>query len=614
MNRRIKSKYINSFDIETLEVNFSFYPICLCIYFRNKYYSFFGDSCIFDFFKFINTNLYYNIRYIFYIHNINFDGLLLIEYFLKNNIDFDMFAIKTNIYFIRYNIGNLSIEWRCSYKLLPSSLNNIGINMLNIYKLPYPYNVLNKKINNMPNILRIYNFNSEYEYNRYILINFSNSFNFKNYTIRYCIRDVKITQLFVKKYWEVLKIFNIKPNSNSYSASSISVKLFFSKFNKFKINKSLDISVDNYVREAYYGGRCEVFGNVLDNEKIYHFDFSGMYGQCMLEKFPIGNYRFIYNNFDINIPGFYFIDGYINEDFNIPILPYKTIDTNKLMFYSGFCSGLYWFEEIQLFIEFGGIILNIHSGIIFNDMEFVFYDFISELNKIRNLGGEYKLIGKLMINSLYGRLGMKSSNLRTIVFNYSDLNKWEHLIYDFKRINNIIIADIVSNNHKKDISNIIMAACITSKARIKLYRGFISTIDNGGRLLYCDTDSIISAYKYDVNGMTFGEIYYNEKDELTKIDDAVFAKPKAYSIKYNNKEITKIKGYTRNIISFNDFKHKFYNDKPVIINMYKYFKRLNYKISFDNYKHKITDLNTYDKRIFSKCKKFTHPIIIKNNK
>jgi len=55
-------------------------------------------------------------------------------------------------------------------------------------------------------------------------------------------------------------------------------------------------------------------------------------------------------------------------------------------------------------------------------------------------------------------------------------------------------------------SNVIYAAIITSKARIKLYKSFISVQNNGGRLLYCDTDSIFAAYKKDVTGETHGEI------------------------------------------------------------------------------------------------------------
>jgi chemotaxis methyl-accepting protein methylase len=39
------------------------------------------------------------------------------------------------------------------------------------------------------------------------------------------------------------------------------------------------------------------------------------------------------------------------------------------------------------------------------------------------------------------------------------------------------------------------ASIISSKARIKLYNSFNDVIKDGGRLLYCDTDSIFAAYK-----------------------------------------------------------------------------------------------------------------------
>jgi hypothetical protein len=87
---------------------------------------------------------------------------------------------------------------------------------------------------------------------------------------------------------------NIEGAHNKYSASSISVYTFFKYFNTMKIKKLLPIEQDIYVRRGYFGGRCEVFGNARDGEFIHHFDYSGMYGQCMLEDFPIGEGKLTY--------------------------------------------------------------------------------------------------------------------------------------------------------------------------------------------------------------------------------------------------------------------------------------------------------------------------------
>jgi hypothetical protein len=43
-------------------------------------------------------------------------------------------------------------------------------------------------------------------------------------------------------------------------------------------------------------------------------------------------------------------------------------------------------------------------------MSNVLSDFVIKMNTIRSRGGEYKTIGKLLINSFYGRMGMSEKN------------------------------------------------------------------------------------------------------------------------------------------------------------------------------------------------------------
>ena len=105
-----------------------------------------------------------------------------------------------------------------------------------------------------------------------------------------------------------MKLFSIKKNSSNYSLPSLALTIFYSTYNQFKIKKTLGTTIDKYVRRAYYGGRCEVFGNSYNNESVFHYDFKGMYAQCMMEDFPSSNPEFNYENFNLEIPGFYDID------------------------------------------------------------------------------------------------------------------------------------------------------------------------------------------------------------------------------------------------------------------------------------------------------------------
>jgi hypothetical protein len=129
-------------------------------------------------------------------------------------------------------------------------------------------------------------------------------FDFKKYTIEYCTRDVKITLLFIKILKKMLKDLNININ-NTYSAPSLSLKIFIKKFNNDKLAFRHNFLLDKFTRSAYYGGVCLVYGNPRKNEKIFHYDFSGMYGQCMREKFVFGDYKINANPTEINKPGYY---------------------------------------------------------------------------------------------------------------------------------------------------------------------------------------------------------------------------------------------------------------------------------------------------------------------
>jgi hypothetical protein len=119
---------------------------------------------------------------------------------------------------------------------------------------------------------------------------------------------------------------------------------------------------------------------------------------------------------------------------------------------------------------------------------------------------------------MYGRLGMKN------IENYSFIDHKKNLdvinknvdIISYKEINNVILVDAEYNNklisylnikRKKTKNNIVLAACITSKARIKLFNAQEQVRNNNGRLLYSDTDSIFAAFNRNVIGEKHGDIY-----------------------------------------------------------------------------------------------------------
>jgi hypothetical protein len=546
----------------------------------------------------------------FYIHNLNFDGLLIIEDVSLNNIKYDMLTNKTNIYYIKIFYINKYIKFRCSFKLLPLSLKKIG-ELENVQKYVFPYKFIEKKTlfydGPVPN-------RSYWEHQGYdTYIKYNKSFNTKNETIKYCTQDVIITNKFLQNILKIINEESKKIINNSYSIASLSHKLFYLKYNNKNIEEKILKKDEAYVRNAYFGGRCEVFGNIYQHEHIKYFDFSGMYGQCMLEKFHNGRgeYRL---NCDYNHPGFHTIEYESNMDF-LPVLPSHSSD-GKLVFTNGSGVGTYWFEEIILFVNMGGVVKKIINSFIYDKYEKVFTDFIDSFTNIKKKDGYYRIFGKLMINSLYGGMALNAtSDFFYITFSenefYDILEKMN--ISTFYKVNNSFILLIKNdykskkyfekNNSNKSSRNVSYAAAIASKARIKLYKALKSVLDDGGRILYCDTDSIFAAY----NKKNKDKKLNDDITWLDFFDDGIFIAPKIYATTNSSKTEIKIKGISEKNISFDEIKESFFNNKEIIFNDQLNIKKYNFTIN-QTYINKKINLNKYDKRIFIDGNRNTIPI------
>jgi hypothetical protein len=91
------------------------------------------------------------------------------------------------------------------------------------------------------------------------------------------------------------------------------------------------------IRNAYFGGRCEVFGNAYDDELIYHYDFNSMYTNMLRLEYPYGEF---YKKRDVSEIKYGFYNVSVASDLPLPILPYKNKD-GKLIFPNGNFSGTY---------------------------------------------------------------------------------------------------------------------------------------------------------------------------------------------------------------------------------------------------------------------------------
>ena len=606
----------NTLDIETFNCDKGkIIPICICFlienYFYYEYYVENQDLILLSIKKiFLKSK---NKELIIYVHNINFDGYLIIESLTKQKqFKFKSLIRENSIYSIiieDYKSSN-KILIKCSYKIIPRSLNNIAEVFKLGKKMIFPHSFSSKKnlfyVGEIPE-KKYFKNEEEYLY----LKNNIKEFNFKEYILEYCKNDLIITSKFVEIIKEISKKRGINLD-NIFSSPSLSIKIFIKNYSKNKISFNLKSTEKKMIKNSYFGGRCEVYGNPSYKEKIFHYDFSGMYAQCMLEKFPYGKCFILENPKNLLNPGFYYIE-YISNNF-IPVLPHRSNINNKLMFTNGLNKGFFWFEEINLFIKMGGIIKNIELGLIYEKYDYLFKDFIEDFMELRKENDIMNTFGKLVINSLYGRLGMNDMDTETLII---EKNKFEEIynsinkkLLSFNVINDCVIVEIKTDKKIRVKSNIVLASSITSKARIKLYNAQQDVIKNGGKLLYSDTDSVYASYDKDVSKEKHGVLDWSY--DKKKIKEGVFISSKTYAIKYqDDSESVKIKGFDTKLVNFNELKERFYKRDNFLNFDNKYISKKNMEMfSIENKKN--LSLNSYNKRKFSEDLLSTKPLIYKN--
>lgn len=606
---------INVLDIETYEENEKVIPYCICLELDNKEVVFYennNNSVIKNTLHYIYEKSLQNYIEV-YIHNLNFDGTLIIEYLSFSKSNFKIKSLNTNLYWIEIKHLEKIILLRCSFKIIPLSLKKIG-EIEKFSKSLFPYKFVNKKTLNYIGSVPEKSYWNKGEFEEFVK-NFYGVYDLEKESIKYCLNDIRLLKKCLLNLKQIIDDIDKKLMSSSFSAPSMSHKIFFKLFNYKKIEIKTNKKIEVYARKAFKGGRTEVFGNLRENEYIKYYDFPGMYGICMKEKFHHGNYS-ITSSFDISDVGFHTVTYQTDND-NIPILPLHS-EKGKLLFPNGINTDTIWFEELLYFVENGGKIIKKHHSLKYSEYSEVFTNFVNYFEEIRKRGGYYKVFGKLMINSLYGSMGLKDEEYYSyITFSF---NEFEYIlknlnVHKFYSLNDVYIIIIIKDYKfksiykdkimlEKSVRNVTYSAAIASKARIKLHKFLKEVESDGGRPLYTDTDSVFAAYNHkDIRKTIF------DKEWIEFYTDAVFASPKSYALLNDKEEIIKIKGISTKEINFNSFKEKFYSNQSFNFD----YQKINAKKNFILNQKSITktiNFSNYEKRIFSFDKKSTSPLII----
>lgn len=531
-------------------------------------------------YKLIKSN---RLEFLFYVHDLNYVGMFLLSSVIRNNLVFDAFLQSSNIFNLKIHLRGCCLEFRCFYKLFPKELKDLSA------PLDLDLKKENRSIKNSRKILKLL-------------------------SLQICQIILHFLTIIRKKF------LNLKIDVCSVlSISSLALKIFEKKFNPFQIKLSGNELLGKYLLNSYYGGRCEVYGNRDIGEKIIFYDFEGMYGLCMKEPLPWGNWTIVHNPTNFDQPGFYFIK--YNSEMPIPVLPHRSAITGKLIFPNGkSLSGWHYFEEINYFISLGGEVISASQGIVFDKFNSIFEEYVSFFDQYRANGGSLKFLGKLLVNSLYGRLGMKERSTHTFFVKADEFvaNKTQYgSILSVSSIGNYLLIEtekdflrlkqkfLKKNNFKNNLS---LAAAITAKARIRLHNDQMRIEKLGGRMLYSDTDSIFAAFKKPCDYEAIAISLFPHKVDFS-ITDAIFINPKSYGLtKKNGETEIKIKGLPSSAVSFEKLKGLFFSNKTLTIGDFSWTSKKGAEFPITQKETRRFNLNMHDKRIFSDNKLFSFPV------
>ena len=283
-----------------------------------------------------------------------------------------------------------------------------------------------------------------------------------------------------------------------------------------------------FFRDAYYGGRVEIFREEVKG--LHYYDINSAYPFAMKKDMPIGKlieWEGEPASWLLNRIGFAKANVEVPEDTYLPILPYRC-DKGRLIFPVGKFSGTWTAIELFAAIEQGAKVEWLESKWI--DAGPIFSDYVDKLYSFRDKsrkGYDESLayVAKIMLNSLYGKFATNTLREKIIFVSPEDdppegamPSNPEDPECPIFMIEEEIDAPYIAPQ---------IAAHITALARLQLH-GFMTEGHEKGVLAYCDTDSIQTTANLDhLCGDSLGML----KDEGEGvIYHGTFLQPKLYSL------------------------------------------------------------------------------------
>jgi hypothetical protein len=335
-------------------------------------------------------------------------------------------------------------------------------------------------------------------------------------------------------------------------------------------------NVDREIRQAYTGGAVDVYlphnrvGNAFD--KLFYYDINSLYPFIMAKTpMPVGKPKYFKGDIRLINPeayGYFYCEMTSPSDIAHPILQQriKTPDGTRTIAGTGSWTGWIYSEELYNAQNNHKYQFNVLKGYEF-EKGYIFNEYVETMYALRmeySKDDPMNYVAKLLMNSLYGKFGMKTQSTTVDIYNIlndSELKVFNemidtegHGVQDWLTIDSyiVVIRDNIPNPyHNEDNDhyhgldvNVAISAAITAGGRM-----WMSTIKNNPdfNLYYSDTDSAIvdRPLPQFMVGSALGQFKLEHV-----IERAVILAPKVYAlITDQGQEIIKVKGIKQDALS-----------------------------------------------------------------
>jgi len=387
-----------------------------------------------------------NRNKVVYIHNLGkFDGVFLLNYLhsefkikpiIKDNkiLAITISTIPNSIDLKLKKVPNVTIYLHDSYLLLNENLRDLST-FFNTHnkKGIFPHKFVNRNnlnyIGKIPDIAPTENMESVS----------LKTWDLKKEALCYLEKDLKslyeVISNFQKYIFETYSL-DIK---NYITLSSLAFAIFrFSFFGNAKDKLPILHKQSNYhkiVKSSYYGGSVDIYKPYLNNG--YYYDMNSLYPYAMLQPLPVGNGTY---STDPNLDNWFgFIKVKVNcpDDLKIPILPFHKED-GTVIHPTGTWTATYFSEELKNAMKLG-YTFKIIEGVKFEKGIDIFKDYVEHFYKFKSeSSGFQQKISKILLNSLYGRMGMSLDSTEIVLVNHDEA---QHLILNHEILYHEVLDD-----------------------------------------------------------------------------------------------------------------------------------------------------------------------------